>query len=135
MGQAYGDLLLDLGQEEDALDFYRSLSTKISPNTGKWVWLRLGLSERKVRNYSEAIRCFQNALNCDEHDARVLECLGEVYLVRSSLKSSLACFEAVLELEPANLFCQFQVGCIRREAGELHQAVEMFDKVLGLDAR
>ncbi|KAI6649247.1 Tetratricopeptide repeat protein 37 [Oopsacas minuta] len=134
LGQVYGDLLIDLGQEEYALEFYRSLSLKISPNTGKWIWIRLGLSERKAKNFPETIRCFQNALNCDESDPRVLECLGEVYLVRGSLLGALASFEAVLKIEEDNLFCLYETGCIRKEAGETIEAVDIFQKVLQLNS-
>ena len=116
------------------MDFYRSLSLKISPNTGKWVWIRLGLSERKAKNFPETIRCFQNALNCDETDARVLECLGEVYLSRGSLLGALASFEAVLRVEEDNIFCLYEVGCIRKESGELFDAVVVFQKVLQLNS-
>lgn len=95
--------------------------------------MRLGLSERKARNFSEAIRCFQNALNCDENDPRVLECLGEVYLVRGSLLGALASFEAVLRIEQDNLFCLYQTGCIKTQSGELCEAVSVFQKVLQLN--
>ena len=135
MGQEYGDLLIELGQEEEALDFYRSLSLQISPNSGKWIWIRLGLSERKAKNFSETIRCFQNALNCDQSDPRVLECLGEVYLYKGGLKGALASFEAVLSIEENNLFCLYQIGCIRKEARELHEAVSVFDKVLEINQK
>ena len=117
------------------MDFYRNLTLKISPNTGKWVWIRLGLSERKVKNYSETIRCFQNALNCDESDPRMLECLGEVYLLKGGLKGALASFEAVLKIEEQNLFCMYQIGCIRRESEEFHEAIAMFDRVLELNQK
>ena len=95
--------------------------------------MRLGLSERKARNFSEAIRCFQNALHCDENDPRVLECLGEVYLVRGSLLGALASFEAVLRIEQDNLFCLYQTGCIKTQSGELCEAVSVFQKVLQLN--
>lgn len=133
VGQIYGDLLILLGQEETALEFYRNLSQKISPNTGQWVWIRLGLSERKSKNYEESVKCFQNALNCDSTNARVLECLGEAYLMKDSLLNAQTSFESVLLIEPDSIYSCYMIGCIKLKNAELDLAIDMFNMVLNRD--
>ena len=58
-----------------------------------------------------------------------------MYLYKGALKGALASFEAVLRIEENNLFCMYQIGCIRRESNELFEAVSMFERVLEINQK
>ncbi|KAI0208166.1 Tetratricopeptide repeat protein 37 [Lamellibrachia satsuma] len=129
-GTALVDMLTNLGDEQQAENILKSVTTKATAGSAKWAWLRLGLLYMKRDDPSAAIMCLQSALRADPTDNHMWECLGDAYMNRGSYNAALKAFTKATQLEPTGLYCYHQMASIKHTLGLYVEALEEYDGVL-----
>ncbi|XP_052801085.1 tetratricopeptide repeat protein 37-like [Mya arenaria] len=129
-GEPLCDFLTEQGEEDLVHQILVKFTSMAPPGSGKWAWLRLGLWQMKHGDPSVAIASLQSALRADSKDTHVWECLGEAYLLRGSYTASLKAFTRAAELNPASIYCLFQIASIKQTLGQYQEALEEYKMIL-----
>ncbi|XP_078313322.1 superkiller complex protein 3-like [Crassostrea virginica] len=129
-GEALCDLMVELGEEDEAYQLLLSVTRAASAGCCKWAWLRLGLHQVKHDTASTAISSFQSALRADPKDPHVWECLAEAYYKRGSYTAALKAFTKASELNPKSLYSLFMIACIKQTLSMLTEAIEEYKLIL-----
>jgi tetratricopeptide (TPR) repeat protein len=101
-------------------------------------WISKGADLRKLGRYSEAISCFDKALELDPHNFMAWASKGSALDGLGRPHDSLRCYRRALELfpdSPESQYAWFAQGSLLEQFGRLDEALHSYDKVLELDAR
>ncbi len=103
------------------------------------LWNKLGLVASKLGKDDKALKAYTAALQLDLTDQETIRGLAEVSFRLKDWGAALTNFQKVLTSlgedeneERANVY--FKLGCVKREQGQAKQAINNFEKALGVDA-
>ncbi|PVD20045.1 hypothetical protein C0Q70_20539 [Pomacea canaliculata] len=88
-GAALCDMMAESGEEDNVKTLLENVTATAAAGCSKWAWLRLGLSQVRTGDSTNAIASFQSALRADPSDdfiqtlLTVFVSLGETYLLMS----------------------------------------------------
>ncbi|XP_071101530.1 superkiller complex protein 3-like [Haliotis cracherodii] len=129
-GAALCDILVAIGEDEEARALLEAATSQANAGCGKWAWLRLGLYQVRHDDPTIAVASFQAALRADPRDNHVWECLAEAYLHRGSYTAALKTFTKAAELNPESVYSLFQIASIKQTLGEYPEAVAEYKTIL-----
>jgi tetratricopeptide (TPR) repeat protein len=102
------------------------------------LWNQLGLVASKLGKDDKALKAYTAALQLDLTDQVTIRGLAEVSFRLKDWGAALTNFQKVLTAlgedeneERANVY--YKLGCIKREQGQAKQAINNFEKALGVD--
>ena len=74
---------------------------EISPDDTD-LWINLGITYGKLKNYNEEIKCYKKTLELDVNDAETWINLGIAYSNQEEYEDAIYCFRRALDIAPDN---------------------------------
>ncbi|XP_076315267.1 tetratricopeptide repeat protein 37 [Tachypleus tridentatus] len=133
VGAALSDILFECGETDLNLKLLKKITSTAPVGSAKWAWLRLGLHQLRVGETMTSVLSLQNALKADSSDIHCWECLGDAYLQRGSFSAALKAFTKASELQPNQLYPQYQKANIKQLLGSYKEAIEEYQCILELE--
>ncbi|XP_013777093.1 tetratricopeptide repeat protein 37-like [Limulus polyphemus] len=133
VGAAFSDILFECGETDLNLKLLKKITSTAPVGSAKWAWLRLGLHQLRVGETMASVLSLQNALKADSSDIHCWECLGDAYLQRGSFNAALKAFTKASELQPNQLYPQYQKANIKQLLGSYKEAIEEYQCILKLE--
>lgn len=127
----YGNLLLELGRVEEAVEFLERAAT-LDP---QWSipQYNLGLAYAKQGRYPEAEDAFRRALALNPEDPDIYNSLSRLLIELGRFEEALAAAEAAIERKPEFLWAHFNRAWALEGLGRLEEAAAGYERVLTLD--
>jgi len=123
---------------EPLLDLLTRKSGKRERGEQHELWNQLGLVTSKLNKDEKALKAYTAALQLDLTDQTTIRGLAEVSFRLKDWGAALTNFQKVLTAlgendneERANVY--YKLGCVKREQGQAKQAINNFEKALGVD--
>ncbi|CEL97655.1 unnamed protein product [Vitrella brassicaformis CCMP3155] len=121
-----------LGRHRAALDVYEE-AQRIEPED--WAtWHHKGLCHVHLRQYNEAVVCFENANSIHRHDATFHQ-LGRVHALRDDFRSAIDVYSEALEFNPDSADLLAVLGIYYLRLGDTAKAFEHLGNALTIDPR
>lgn len=92
----------------------------------------MGLVYAALGSFSEAVTCFQRALERKPDFADAYTNLGAALSAERKFEEAIACYAKLLELRPDDARTHFNLGNALRERGQLEQAAEAYGRAVTL---
>ena len=64
-GKRLTSLCESMGKTEEAIEVYKKIASKNSPERAKWAWFQLGIRQLEMNQYNEAVVSFQSVTKAD----------------------------------------------------------------------
>ncbi len=126
-----GDMYLDLGREEDAIDCYERAIEMGSRSVE--VAFRLGHLLLDRDELSRAARHFEYAARLAPNNALVWETTADVLLQLGEIEQAIYAYTRVLKFDAHNARTWMYLGLAYQEAETLDKAMEAFERVVALE--
>lgn len=112
----------------DPVIFYER-TLKYAPRSPR-IYNQLGLEYKKLRNYKEAERLFNKAIETDADYAEAYYNLGNLYLDTGRVREAGILFAKIIKIDPDNEFAYDGLGSIYVDAGRNEEGVAMYKKAI-----
>ncbi len=129
--QSLGVMLLNRGEYDSALMYFRRVTENAPHITG--AWNNLGTAYMRKGLLEDAESAFEKALEVATDNGTAHLNLADVYKNRGDLAQAMAHCERALELEPEHPKCLIQMGELLEMSGRSQEAVPWFEKALKND--
>jgi tetratricopeptide (TPR) repeat protein len=97
------------------------------------VLYKKGLNLYYQRQFSEALKLFNQALAIDPHCYEALNGKGAAFAFQGNYTQGLALIQQALELNPSYVYGNFNRGLVYELAGNWNAAIEAYQKTIQLD--
>ncbi|MHA1336722.1 MAG: tetratricopeptide repeat protein [Promethearchaeota archaeon] len=88
-----------------------------------------------IRNYDEAIKCFQEIISLDPNNYRAYYNLGISYHNQGDNKKALEACQKAVEIKPDYAHCYYNMGLIYEENDDFEKALLYYKKALKADPK
>lgn len=108
----------------------------LDPVTGEridWPYRAMGIACLNRRDYSEAVKYFQQCLRLVPQDANSWVGLGEAYIHSGRYSSAVKALTRALELDPNNLSALYELSVAQRETLQFADAAKSLQKALQIN--
>lgn len=148
LNKEMGDLFLDWGVPDKALDYYANSLNNMSSDNHIYkeeILNKLAEANVQLRNYSEALKYYQQLLRRSEikgnpdGQTKILKKIGSLYISMNQPKYALNTYLEILKIQEANndiksmAVTQNTVGFLYKDLGDLNKSLEYFQKALALN--
>ena len=96
-------------------------------------WNQLGVIYNKMKNATEAMKCYQSALQYNPTDPTVHNNIGTILFQTGNFEEARKAFKKALELNPNYSDAYFNLGSVYGMSKEYNLAIEAFLKTIQLD--
>ena len=101
-------------------------------NRDPWLLLNAALCHAKLKHWDQAENCCRHVAAVAPTELPLRLLLGDLYLQKGLPEQALTEFSQLVEDQPANAMAREALGLALREAGQLPEALEAFDKAAKL---
>ncbi|XP_065837280.1 tetratricopeptide repeat protein 37-like [Oscarella lobularis] len=133
-GKRLTSLCESMGKTEEAIEVYKKIASKNSPERAKWAWFQLGIRQLEMNQYNEAVVSFQSVTKADPKNKESWERLGDAYEGRGAYAAAIKAFMKASELDSNCLYCLYRIATLKRIMDEPREAVEDFQKILDVSS-
>lgn len=129
-----GAELIKEGRLQEAIAHLRAAAA-INPGDA-FSQLDLGVCEKRLGNFSGAIKDYQTALALSTESslrATAFGNLGSVYRIQRDYAQARQSYQSALELQPDNLFALIGMGVLSQKTGDLAGAVDYYARAATLE--
>ncbi|GMH67215.1 hypothetical protein TrST_g14119 [Triparma strigata] len=119
-----------LGKHRAAVDVYEE-TTKLGFEDWE-IWHNKGLCFTYLKDYEEAIDCFERANDVQRHDASYLQ-LGKIYCLQEDFKAALKTYQEAVDFSPQNSEILTTLGLVYLRLGENQKAFDHLGNSLAHD--
>jgi tetratricopeptide (TPR) repeat protein len=107
-----------------------SLALSLSHLQDWEIWHNKGLCFTYLKDYEEAIDCFERANDVQRHDASYLQ-LGKIYCLQEDFKAALKTYQEAVDFSPQNSEILTTLGLVYLRLGENQKGKELCDGEAG----
>lgn len=118
-----GATLLYQGKNQEALKNFNK-TTEYNKDHYE-AWNGMGICQKNLGNYGEALKCFKKAVGEDEaKHPNALSNMADVLTLENKLDEAIECYNKVLEINPQNYKTWCDIGDVYRKKGDTHKPEE-----------
>jgi len=128
-----GDLSLESGNPEQALNYYRNAIKSSPDNIGLWAKLASILQHYYSENTYELINCYQNISELDSNNARIHYELGHLYLKTEDFYNAVASFKEASGIDKKNPYYHNSLAYAYVQAEDYDSAINEYQKAIRLN--
>ena len=100
-----------------------------------WAWKGMARAQKGLGKIDDAVVSSQTAIRAAPHDAECWLLLGEAYSARGSYLAALKALEKSMEIDPEQPYCIYKAANVEQALGHLPEAIGLYDRVLGMQAK
>ncbi|CAD8111617.1 unnamed protein product [Paramecium sonneborni] len=128
------ELLQKEGKFKESINYYDNV-LKINEKKNIICWRGKGDCLRKLKCFTDAIQCYDKALNIQKNDISSLIGKGECLTMLEKYQESKLVYQEVLKYDDKNLASRFGLGECLRLQGSFKEAIEQYDIALKMDEK
>jgi ribosomal protein S12 methylthiotransferase accessory factor len=129
-----GQLLLDRGDHQDALDYFvKALALEPPDEDMASVYTYMGLCYKELSRFDKAREVLEKGHRIDPLRTDTLNLLGFSHYKLGKHEQAIACFEQLIALDPSSAIDYANIASNYRAMGEKNKAIEYYRLALALD--
>ena len=126
-----GNLYLDEGKSDEAIEEYKKATALDDSFLGAWV--NLGNAYDDLDQLDNAQQTYVKALKLDPTDEKTLCNLGGVYFKKRQINSALDCFEKSLKNHPKSQLTRYNMAILFADSEIYREAKREWEKAVAID--
>ena len=128
-----GHLHYDFKEYRDALYYWSRIYELSEDKADIRVLTAIGNCHRKLKTFSQGIKFFDMALNCEPNNFYALFGLADCYRGLNQQEKSVKYWEQILEIDPKNKIILTRVGDAHRKMGKYDLAKDFYNRAMDID--
>jgi len=97
--------------------------------------IQMGAELSQEKNYSNAILCYDKALEIDPNDSNVLVNKGDALINQGKYDEAGQCYDKALSQNPNSSMALYNMACLKSLQGETNESLILLEKAISLDSK
>lgn len=119
------------GKVKEAIQILKEL-INVNPSSVSAYFYLGSIYATSLKDYDRALKAYEEVLNIDPDNPKIMEIISEIYLVRKDLKKAQTYLKQLIDQDPSDLNNRIRVALLYYELKEVDRAIDEFEAILNI---